>query len=80
MNNPNTDTCLQAAIVSPGYQGKRSSLLVEAIPTIGDNPPGAAGRQMYMVLDGHNRFAALRALQVSGVLSSDYVVPVITLK
>ena len=73
-------TYLQEAIVSPGHLGARCSILVEANPTIGDNLPGAAGRQMYEVLDGHHRVAALRALQVSGALASDYAIPVIILK
>ena len=53
---------------------------MEANPTIGDNLPGAAGRQMYAVLDGHYRVAALRALIVSGELDSEYAIPVIILK
>ena len=73
-------TYLQESIVSPGYQGASCRILVEANPTIGDNLPGAAGRQMYAVLDGHHRVAALRALQVRGALASDYAIPVIILK
>ena len=71
---------VQEAILRPGYQDARCSILVEAIPTIGDNLPGAAGRQMYAVLDGHHRVAALRALQVSDDLASDYAIPALILK
>ena len=66
--------------MSPGYQEARCSILVEAKPTIGDNLLGATGRQMYAVLDGHYRVAALRALIVSGELDSEYAIPVIILK
>ena len=66
--------------MSPGYQGARCRILVEANPTIGDNLPGAAGRQIYAVLDGHHRVAALRALQANGALPRDYAVPVSILK
>ena len=63
-----------------GYQVAHCSILVEAVPTIGDSLPEAAQRQMYVVLDGHHRVAALRALQVSGVLPIDYSIPVSILK
>ena len=53
---------------------------MEAVPTTGDTLPGAEGRRMYAVLDGHHRVAALRALQVSGALASDYAIPVMILK
>ena len=76
MNN----TYVQESILSPGYQGANYRILVEAIPTIGDNLPGAAARQMYAVLDGHHRFAALRALQGRGALASDHAIPVSILK
>ena len=61
-----------------GYQVLHCSVLVEAVPTIGDSVPPE--RQMYAVVDGHHRVAALRALQVSGVLPIDYSIPVSILK
>ena len=80
MNNAYLHVYLQEAIMSPGYQSARFSILEEANPTIGDNLPGAAVRKMYALLDGHHRVAALRALQVSGALASDHSIPVIILK
>jgi hypothetical protein len=59
-----------------GYQVLHCSVLVEAVPTFDESLPGAAKRQMYAVVDGHHRVAAVRALQVSGVLPIDYSIPV----
>lgn len=64
-------------ILQNGYIDSRYSVTVRALPRNADSEPA---EQVYEVLDGHHRVAALRALQTRNLLPKEYALPVTVLR
>lgn len=74
-------TILQESILVYGYSDTGTSVIVRALPRSADSvaadEPGITEiRQVYEVLDGHHRFAALMDLQARNLLPREFVLPV----
>ena len=77
---------LQVSILRYGYWETRNSVFVRAIHGTADavpaDDPGTAQAvsQVYEVLDGHHRFAALLGLQARNLLPREYALPVVIVR
>ena len=68
---------IEDCILQHGYIDTRYSVTVRALPRNADSEPP---EQVYEVLDGHHRVAALRALQTRNLCPKEYALPVTVLR
>ena len=71
---------LEDCFLKYGYHDTRNTVTVRALPRNRVSEVLVPPEQVYEVLDGHHRVAALRALQARNLLPREYALPVTVLR